>query len=179
MMIDLRAFLRSRQHKLQMVNVSCRIATDAMTQHRLSVKDRFDAAAHTARSFRLFRPDRLKNPHDHRRVDVAHPNVADHRIRIRFERVTPLLDVLAISPLNFVRADKRLSCLTKRHVGIRRYIEQLSALLLAPREDGIDQVSDHVTIPGGQLPRLAQRNSREWTETHLPHATVKPEPEHP
>ena len=179
MMVHLGAFLRPRQHKLQMVNVSCRVAASAMTQHRFCIENRLDAAAYTARSLGFLRPDRLKDPHDHRRIDVAHTNVADHRIRVRFERVFPLLDMLAISPLGFVRADKRFSGFTKCHVGIRRYVEQLSALLLTSGKDGIDKVPDHVTVSSGQFPRLAQRNPRERTEAHLPHPAVQFEPEHP
>ncbi len=87
--------------------------------------------------------------------------------------------MLAISPLGFVRADKRLGCLAKRHIGIRRYIEQLSSLLLTPCEDGIDQIPDHVAVSGGQFPRLAKRYPRERTKSHLPHVATQFEPEHP
>nr|WP_042263396.1 hypothetical protein [Paraburkholderia heleia] len=141
-----------------------RVAADAMPQHRLCVENWLDAAAYTARSLRLLRPDRLKDAYDHRGINVAHPGVTDHRIRVRFERVAPLLNMLAISPLGFMRSDKRFSCFTKRHIVIRRYVKQLPSLLLTPRENGIDRVPDHVTVPGGQFPRLAQRDPREWTE---------------
>lgn len=78
-----------------------------------------------------------------------------------------------------MRTDKRFSCFPKRHVGVRRYIEQLSALLFAPCKDGIDQVPHHIAIPGGEFSRLAQRNTRERTKPHLPYTAVQFEPEHP
>jgi hypothetical protein len=64
--------------------------------------------------------------------------------------------MLAIAPLRFLYADKRFGCLTESYVGIRRDIENLSTLLLTPRKDGINQVPEHVTIPGGQFPRLTK-----------------------
>nr|WP_157874830.1 hypothetical protein [Paraburkholderia atlantica] len=90
----------------------------------------------TRRAVRLFRPDRLENPHDHRSVDVAHSNLTGHGIRVRSERIPPLLAMLAIGPSRFRHADNRFGCLAKCHVDIERDIEQLSALLVTSREDG-------------------------------------------
>lgn len=84
------------------------------------IADGLDAAAHAARSLRLFRPNRLDNPYDHRGVNVAHSDIADHRICVRAECVAPLLYMLAVSPMRFLQMDKRFGRLTECQVGTRR-----------------------------------------------------------
>ena len=162
-----------------MVDIPRRIRASATAQDCFGVKYCLDTTAYTARGLRLLRPYRLQDPHDHPSVDVAHPNVPDNRIRVCFERIAPLLDMFAISPLRFARADKSFGGFAKRRIGIRRYIEQLSSLLLTPREDGIDQIPHHIAVSGGQFPRLAKRYPRERTKSHLPHVATQFEPEHP
>ena len=52
-------------------------------------------------------------------------------------------------------------------------------LLFTPGEDGIDLVSDHLAISGGQFPRFTKRNARQRTGAHFAHALIKREAKHP
>jgi hypothetical protein len=89
--------------------------------------------------------------------------------RTRTSPITRYAYVLSVLPnaghacdfsTQFPRADERLGRLMERHIGMRRDIEQLPALLLTPRENRIDLVLDHLTVTSGQFPCRVRRMSR-------------------
>ncbi|HEX7910201.1 MAG TPA: hypothetical protein VF534_19225 [Paraburkholderia sp.] len=69
-----------------------------MSKHLLRIQNILDTTAHAACGLTLGRPDWLKNTHDHRRIDVAYIDIANHRISVGRESVRPLLRVLFILP---------------------------------------------------------------------------------
>src|ERR1700739_1640838 len=76
----------------------CRVRTLSEAAHGGGVKHRFDASAHPASCFGLLAPDRVEHLHDQTAVDGSHREITQSRMSVSFERISPLLPVLGITP---------------------------------------------------------------------------------
>ena len=62
-------------------------------------------------------PNRLKNFHDKRYVNLLNRNFAEHRRRVSGESIAPLMPVFFIAPTRFVSVDIGGGTIVERHRG--------------------------------------------------------------
>src|SRR5438477_5607602 len=79
MVPDLADLAHLRQQLVEVTAPAGRVVAFAVTLHRRPIKDRFDAAAYSARAFWHLRPDGLHDPHNERDIDSADGEVAQDR----------------------------------------------------------------------------------------------------
>ena len=76
-----------RQNLVEVSTPTRRVFTASLAERFRRVENRFNSSADTVCRFRLLEPNGLQYAHDHRRVDIAHIDLAENRIGVRGERV--------------------------------------------------------------------------------------------
>ena len=104
-MFDPRNLRRLSQELIEVAAPASRIEALAMAARGCPIKDQLDSPAQPRRSFRLGRPNRLKDGQHVGQLDISDQEVANRRLGIDGQGVPPLLGVFGVPPACFMGGD--------------------------------------------------------------------------
>src|SRR6516165_3975528 len=148
-----------------------RVFAGSETSRLRPIEHGLNPTTHATGRLRFDRPDRFKDSHHHRDVNISDRDRAELGIDVCCQGIRPLLSMLCIAPSGRVRVDVGPRTLGERHVS--GGLDLLCAILRLTALERIDLVDEQQTLRCGLLPRISETDFRQPTEAHLSRLAFK------